>query len=212
MYAPPQFRIQSYELPCECPRQRKRKDSYTNDLGYLKSNFFSNIGYHKPSLTIFVFDYSKHPANEKWDWTEIESKILAQVQSHSTKWSQKDLQVPSRYILIIMLPANVTGVNLKEHREQFINTLKQNGDDWVKNNFYFSMGGYNTLKTTQLKEFTTRVYNLSKDYYKQKKEIQKKKEKKLLPGQTHHLVRHTFKMGVYGIITDNSYDKAQQRF
>ena len=43
------------------------------------------------------------------------------------------------------------------------------------------MGGYNTLRSTLNKGFITMVYNLSKNYYREKKQIVKKKQDKLLP-------------------------------
>ena len=47
-----------------------------------------------------------------------------------------------------MLPKNVPGCNAKEHQTQWMNTLKLNNDEWIGKNFYFLVGGYNTLKTT----------------------------------------------------------------
>lgn len=113
---PPKFRIQTYDLPAECPRPRRRSQAQLGlEIGYMKANFFSNIGYHKPSLTLFVFDFTKHDVNEKWDWPEIEVKVLAQIKNHSETWGQKELQVPSKYIVIFLLPQNVAGLNSKEH-------------------------------------------------------------------------------------------------
>lgn len=64
-----------------------------------------------------------------------------------------------------------------------MNTLKMSNDEYIKNNTYFLMGGYNALKTNLNKNFITMVGNLSKNYYREKKQIVKKKHDKLLPNQ-----------------------------
>lgn len=82
-YAPPTVRIQSYDLPSACPRQAKRRQPGSipsNELGYLKRNFYSSLGYNKPAVTIFVFDWrdwAKYvPAGEQFDWKEHETLVL----------------------------------------------------------------------------------------------------------------------------------------
>lgn len=75
------------------------------------------------------------------------------------------------------------------------------------------MGGFNSLKQggANNKEFITRVYNLSKQYYKDKKELVKRKTNKLVPGQTNHMIRYILKASLYGIVTNNSYEKTLLR-
>ena len=58
-----------------------------------------------------------------------------------------------------------------------------NNDEYIKANTYFLMGGYNTLKTTLNKGFITMVHNLSKNYYRDKKDKIKTKNGRLLPNQ-----------------------------
>jgi hypothetical protein len=67
-YAKPRYRIQSYDIPAQNPRSQSRIPSFglsSSEIGYLKSNFFKSFSYHKPALTIFVFDWREM---KKFDW------------------------------------------------------------------------------------------------------------------------------------------------
>lgn len=77
-YVEPCFRVQGYSLPCECPRPKRRTTA--QEIGYLKANFFSNLGFHKPAVTIFVFDYTQQVSDgKKWDWGELEAEAIVAI-------------------------------------------------------------------------------------------------------------------------------------
>lgn len=114
-YAEPKYRIQLYDLPSDCPRQGRRRSAIVSDIGYIKASFFNNLGFNKPAVTLFIFDYRDFSKEEVWDWRLIETSILGKVKNHSDHW-QKDLSVPSKYVLIILFPLNVDGVNPEDCR------------------------------------------------------------------------------------------------
>lgn len=101
-YAEPCYRIQAYDLPSECPRPPKAYDKM--ESGYIRTQFFSNLGYDKPAVTIFVFDLRDYfSSGQNWDWQQIEREALFQIKKHTDMW-QADLSVPSKYTVIFLLP------------------------------------------------------------------------------------------------------------
>lgn len=122
---------------------------------------------------MFVFDYRSF--KDTWDWRQIEFTILAQLRNHSEHW-QKDLSVTSKFVLLILLPANIDGVNPAEHRKSFKNALQLSEDRSLKElSDYFLQSGLNPLKTTMSKSFAKKIYDLVVMYYREKKENIKRK-------------------------------------
>lgn len=71
------YRIQLYDMPCENPRRGRRSSAIASDLGYIKTSFFTNFGFNKPAVTIFIFDFREHKKEEPWDWKQAETAILS---------------------------------------------------------------------------------------------------------------------------------------
>lgn len=84
------------------------------------------------------------------------------------------------------------------------------GDEYIKTSNYFLSTGLTSLTTTLQKKFPKNVYDLLIQYYRDKKEIVKKKQKRLLAGQTQH-VRYFMKLALYSIITSQEYNKTISR-
>lgn len=105
-------------MPCDCPRTRRRFAGQGSDIGFIKTTFFSNFGYHKPAVTIFVFDFREIKEGEIWDWPQIEATVLAQIKNHSDHWN-KEASVPSKYVTIFLFPTGNLNVNIEECRKSY---------------------------------------------------------------------------------------------
>lgn len=178
-YAKPRYRIQSYDLPCECDRLSRQVKAgiSSGEIGYLKQNFFTSFGYTKPALTIFVFDYRTVTS---MDWKVEESKILGQIKEHSEKW-QTNITVPSKYMLIFMFP-NLEGLSVEECRNSFKKSVQLSGDEHIKSSNYFLTTGFEALKGGMQKKFSKNVNDLVVQYYREKKDSVKRKQKRLIQG------------------------------
>ena len=130
-YAAPLVRVQSYDLPSDCPRPVKRNRGGASagaSEGFLKRNFFTSLAYNKPAVTIFVFDWrdwSKYvPAGEVFDWKEHEALILQQIKNHSDDWL-RDLSVPSKYMIIVLFPQAQPGVPVTYNIDQCMQSFRK---------------------------------------------------------------------------------------
>ena len=61
------------------------------------------------------------------------------------------------------------------------------------------------------KKFTSSVYDLIIKYYREKKDIVKRKQAKLIKGLTHFQVRLNLKRALYSLITSSDYNKTIKR-
>lgn len=208
-YAEPLYKIQSLDLPSRCPRKRKQQNM---EIGYIKQDFFDDLGSTKPAVTIFLFDWRKwaesHPKTEVFDWKAHEALILNSVKQHGDAW-QRDLSVPSKFMIIILLPTGLPQpVNLEEIRTSFKKAVQASGDENIKSNNYFLTNGFEGIKTQtgMLKKFSKNLHELVVAYYREKKQMVKRKQKKLIGGQIQH-VRYSLKLGIYSLLTSHSYPK-----
>ncbi len=60
------------------------------------------------------------------------------------------------------------------------------------------------------KKFAKNINDLLIQYYREKKDIVKRKQKKLLAGQIQH-VRYWLKLGLYSLVTSCDYNKTIKR-
>lgn len=200
---PQTFRIQTYDMPATCPRRRAPPTFDHRDC--IKASFFSNVGYYKPAVTIFVFDYRERKTDESWDWTEIEKDVLAQVKVHSQNW-QTGLSVHSKYIVIFLLPkVQSSYYNIDQCRAQFHQTVRQTQEEHIKTNNYFLPNGLENLRNNKNRNFAKTIQDLVYQYYKEKKEVVKRKQQRRPPGssQTRYYLKHT----LYSLITSQNYEK-----
>ena len=61
--------------------------------------------------------------------------------------------------------------------------MRLSGDEYIKSSNYFLNNGLTSLASTMSKKFAKNLDDLVISYYREKKDIVKKKEKKLLGGQ-----------------------------
>jgi hypothetical protein len=156
-----------------------------SEIGYIKTSFFTNFGFNKPAVTLFIFDFRDFKKEDTWDWRQIEATIIAKVRNHSDHW-QKDLIVAGKYVLLILLPSNIDGVSVLEHRSSFKKAIQLSEEKHIKElSDYFLSTGFTSLKTTTTmsKKFAKNIHDLVVAYYHEKKENIKRKQKRLLPGQ-----------------------------
>jgi len=98
------------------------------EIGYLKNSFFNSFGFHKPAVTIFIFDLRK--STGQFDWKIHESNILSKIKDHGDKW-QINNSIPSKYMIIIMFPL-IEGLNVEECRNSFKKAMQLSGDEFIK--------------------------------------------------------------------------------
>lgn len=82
----------------------------------------------------------------------------------------------SKFVVLILLPQSIDGVNPAEHRKSFKNTLQLSEDRSLRElSDYFLQSGLTPLKTTMSKKFAKNIYDLVVMYYREKKENVKRK-------------------------------------
>jgi hypothetical protein len=97
------------------------------------------------------------------------------MRNHSDHW-QKDLTVTSKFVVLILLPSNIDGVNPAEHRKSFKNALSLSEDRSLRElSDYFLSSDLKPLKTSMSKKFAKNIYDLVVMYYREKKEHVKRK-------------------------------------
>lgn len=82
----------------------------------------------------------------------------------------------SKFVVLILLPQSIDGVNPAEHRKSFKNALQLSEDRSLRElSDYFLQSGLTPLKTTMSKKFAKNIYDLVVMYYREKKENVKRK-------------------------------------
>jgi methyltransferase-like protein len=98
---------------------------------------------------------------------------------------------------------------VQEHTNQFKQSVKIANDEHIKTSNYFLSNGLDSFKqniNNYMKKFSKNVFDLILQYYREKKDVVKKKQRKLLVGQTQH-IRYYMKHAFYSLITSNDYQK-----
>lgn len=110
------------------------------------------------------------------------------------------------------MPQGVPGVNNDECQNSFKQSVKLNGDEYIKTSNYFLLG-LDSLKcqTPMQKKFAKNIFELMIQYYREKKDIVKKKQKRLVTSLTHFHVRYKLKHSLYSLITSSDYNKTIKR-
>ena len=127
----------------------------------------------------------------------------------------KDLSVPSKYMIIILLPLPVPGqpvsYNMDQCMASFRRAAQLNGDDNIKSSNYFLQNGFEGLKTPgMMRKFVKSVHELIVSYYREKKNNIKRKQRRLLPNQM-QFIRYGMNSALYSLITSNDYAKSIER-
>ena len=114
-------------------------------------------------------------------------------------------------MIIFLIPVSVPGVNIEECNKQFKQSAKQAGDD-LKYNYFLSDLSTQQTRTQMQKKMESTIYDLMIKYYRETKDIVKRKQAKpVIKGLTHFQVRLNLKRALYSLITSSDYNKTIKR-
>jgi RecG-like helicase len=135
--------------------------------------------------------------------------MIDKIKKHTDSW-QRDLDVQSKYVIMVLWPDKAQYANIDECRSSLKKAIALQEDCISKSTLYFLPNGFEQLKTVQQKKFSKDIHGLLVSYYRQKKENVKIKQKKLIAGQIQHF-RYTMKETLYSMLTSNDYTKCINR-